>query len=154
MTRKIIIPERIVYEGNVTDTMPYIKSINEFYVVTYDNIEGKMLDKNELMKYRGRIYAYNCNFWIAGYYKRRSGKKGSSLHSKGKLKELRKLYKLEQWTGSIKVDSKKRGSFCIYAGVIDTPFVYHKQKKVLMICLNNYIINVSSLNLILHLHLK
>lgn len=31
--------------------MPYIKSINEFYVMTYDNIEGKMLDKNELMKY-------------------------------------------------------------------------------------------------------
>ena len=28
--------------------------------------------------------------------KRRSEKKGSSLHSKGKLKELRKLYKLEQ----------------------------------------------------------
>lgn len=48
---KIIIPERIVYEGNVTDAMPYIKSINEFYVMTYDNIEGKMLDKNELMKY-------------------------------------------------------------------------------------------------------
>ena len=49
--KKIIIPERIVYEGNVTDAMPYIKSINEFYVMTYDNIEGKMLDKNELMKY-------------------------------------------------------------------------------------------------------
>ena len=43
--------ERIVYEGNVIDAMPYIKSINEFYVITYDNIEGKMLDKNELMKY-------------------------------------------------------------------------------------------------------
>ena len=50
-TKKIIIPERIVYEGNVIDPMPYIKSINEFYVMTYDNIEGKMLDKNELMKY-------------------------------------------------------------------------------------------------------
>ena len=50
-TKKIIIPERIVYEGNVIDAMPYIKSINEFYVMTYDNIEGKMLDKNELMKY-------------------------------------------------------------------------------------------------------
>ena len=75
-TKKIIIPERIVYEGNVIDAMPYIKSINEFYVMTYDNIEGKMLDKNELMNYIGRIYAYNCNFWIAGYYKRRSEKKG------------------------------------------------------------------------------
>ena len=50
-TKKIIIPERIVYEGNVIDAMPYIKSINEFYVMIYDNIEGKMLDKNELMKY-------------------------------------------------------------------------------------------------------
>ena len=96
MTQKIIIPERIVYEGNVTDAMPYIKSINEFYVMTYDNIEGKMLDKNELMKYIEEEYMPIIAISKSLVIIKEEVKKRSCLHSKGKLKELRKLYKLEQ----------------------------------------------------------
>ena len=48
-TRRFIIPERIAYVGNVNDALSYIKNNDTFFVMKYDDIEGRMMNKNEFI---------------------------------------------------------------------------------------------------------
>lgn len=50
-TLSFIISDKIVFRGNVYDSFNFIKNENNFFVISYDYIDGKKMEKADLLKY-------------------------------------------------------------------------------------------------------
>lgn len=50
-TLSFIISDKIVFRGNVYDSFNFIKNENNFFVISYDYIDGKKMEKADLFKY-------------------------------------------------------------------------------------------------------
>lgn len=55
-TLSFIIPDKIVFRGNVYDSFNFIKNENNFFVISFDFIDGKKMEKADLLKYMENEY--------------------------------------------------------------------------------------------------